>query len=159
MSKPLVIIVPGSFTFPPLYESFLTAVRERGQDIECLHLLSSGVAAGQGRDGLPTMYDDAALVAKEVEKHADQGRDIILLPHSYGGIPATESIKGLSKAERKKQGKAGGVVEIAYMTCLVPGEGETALNVIANMPEENNTQPEIDVSLCIHFCDRLLTES
>ena len=108
---------------------------------------SSGLAAGQGREGLPDMYDDAAFVAKEIEKHADQGKDIILLAHSYGGIPATESVKGFSKAERAKQGKAGGVAEIAYMTCLVAEEGKTAVDVLAAMPDDNHTKPEIDVSL------------
>jgi hypothetical protein len=42
------------------------------------------------------------------------GRDIVLIRHSYSGVPVTQSLEGLSTKERQKQGKAGGVVGLAY---------------------------------------------
>lgn len=93
------------------------------------------------------MYEDAALIAKEVEKLADEGKDVILIPHSYGGVPTTQSTKGLSKSERQKEGKKGGVVRIAYMTALVPAVGATGMSVLANAPEENRIDFKIDVRL------------
>ena len=41
------------------------------------------------------------------------------------GIPASESVKGLTKRERSAQGKSGGVVRLAYMTALVPPVGKS----------------------------------
>ena len=80
---------------------------------------------------LPTIYDDAAVIRQVAAKLADEGKDVVLVGHSYGGVPATEAIKGISKAEREKEGKKGGVVRVAYMTCLVPAVGENAGDVLA----------------------------
>lgn len=51
---------------------------------------------------------------------------MILISHSYGGIPTTESTKGASKIERESQGKKGGIVHIGYMTSIVPAVGESS---------------------------------
>jgi hypothetical protein len=72
------------------------------------------------------MYEDAAFIAKHIARLADAGKDILVIAHSYGGTPATESIKGLSKKERVERGKKGGVVGLAYMTSLVPELGHPA---------------------------------
>lgn len=48
------------------------------------------------------------------------------------GVPATESLKGVTKKEREQQGKAGGVVRIGYLTALVPRLGETAFQVLGD---------------------------
>lgn len=82
------------------------------------------------------MYDDAAQIAQVVEKLADEGKEVIVLGHSYGGVPVTESVKGLSKEERQKQGKKGGIIWLAYMTCLVPEYGANAASVLAGAPPE-----------------------
>lgn len=86
-------------------------------------------------------------IAKEVEKLADEGKNIVLVPHSYGGVPTTESTKGLSRAERQAQGKPGGIVRLAYMTCLVPAMGMPAAAVLGEVPEEQQIGMKIDVSL------------
>lgn len=48
------------------------------------------------------------------------------------GVPATESLKGITKKEREQQGKLGGVVRIAYLTALAPRLGETAFQVLGD---------------------------
>lgn len=93
------------------------------------------------------MADDAAFIAKDTEKLADQGKDIILIPHSYGGTPTTESTKGLGKAEREAHGKKGGVIRIAYITALVPAVGQSAGVVLADAPKDNLIDLKIDVCL------------
>jgi pimeloyl-ACP methyl ester carboxylesterase len=93
------------------------------------------------------MYDDAALIAKVAEELADQGKDVILIGHSYGGVPISQSPKGLVKEERKAQGKPGGIVRLAYMTCLVPTIGQSAQDVLNTIPDrEKSVSMAIDVS-------------
>lgn len=147
MSKPSILLVPGSFALPEFYNELFDMVRAQGCEIRGLHKPSVGLSAGEGRPGPPpTMYDDAAYIAKEVEKEADQGRDVVLIGHSYGGVPVTESAKGLSKKERAAQGKKGGLVNIAYMTCLVPAVGASAVDVLSKVPDEFKTPMNIGVS-------------
>jgi hypothetical protein len=80
------------------------------------------------------MSDDATYISEVIEHLADQEKDVLLISHSYGGVPATESVKGLSKKARKKKGKKGGVVHLGYMTALVPEAGQSASGVLANGP-------------------------
>lgn len=148
MSNTTILFVPGASGLPEFYDKIANAIRSHGHSIHVVHKPSVGESAGKGREGvLPTMYDDAAFIAAEITKLADQGDDVIVACHSYGGTPGSQSIKGLSKTSRTKAGKPGGVVRIAYMTCLVPKLGETAGAVLAGAPKENaiNMQPNVSV--------------
>lgn len=145
------MFVTGSFSLPTFYDEIIGAVAAKGYEIKALHSPSVGLDSGLGREGsLPTMYDDAAFIAKEVEKLADDGKEVVLIAHSYGGIPTSECPKGLGKEERQKQGKKGGLVRIAYMTCLVPAVGSSALNLLADVPIEQGVELSVDVSLIIY---------
>jgi hypothetical protein len=88
------------------------------------------------KPGLPTMADDAAAIKQTATKFADEGKDVVIIAHSYSGTPTSESIKGISKVEREKEGKKGGVVRVAYMTALVPALGGSsgALMAVAQTP-------------------------
>lgn len=146
MSKPSILLVPGSFALPEFYDVVVDPVKAKGYDIRALHLLTVGLGPENPRKGTPpNMYDDAAFIAKEIEKLADEGKDVILIAHSYGGIPTTESIKGLGKEERAKLGKKGGVVKIAYMTCLVPEVGQNAMAVLGDVRPEHKVSFRPDV--------------
>lgn len=148
-SKPTLVLVPGSFALPDFYSNVVSAVKQAGYDIHTIHNLSTGLKANEGRpEGPHDMYEDAAQIAETISKLSDEGKDIVLFAHSYGGVPATESLKGLSKEAREKDGKKGGVVRIAYMTCIVPAIGATA--ALGEVPEEtrmgiNGYGLEIDV--------------
>ncbi|CAN9128428.1 unnamed protein product [Alternaria alternata] len=71
------------------------------------------------------MYDDAKYINDFVMKLANDGNEVVVIAHSYGGCAATESLKNVTKKEREQQGKAGGVVRIAYLTAAVPRLGES----------------------------------
>ena len=146
MSKPSILFIPGSFSLPEFYDPVMDAVAAKGYEIRGLHLPSVGLKAGQGREGTPpTMYDDATFIAKEAERLADEGKDVILIAHSYGGVPVTESIKGLGTKDRQKQGKPGGIVHLAYITSVVPAVGTSAAGVLADVPTEHQMDLKIDV--------------
>ncbi|GAB1216039.1 hypothetical protein ATERTT37_005241 [Aspergillus terreus] len=139
MAKPTILFIPGSLALPEFYSSILDPVAEAGYDVKALHLPSVGPTGGQGGAcPPPSMEDDAAFIASHVRDLVDQGKDVIIFAHSYGGIPATQSTKGLSKHERQQQGKPGGVVRLAYITALVPDLGENAVGLTARYQDEQN---------------------
>lgn len=152
MSRPSILLIPGSFALPDFYDIVVDAATAQGYSIKALHLPSVGLSTLNGRPGvLPTMYDDAAFIAGEAEKLADEGKDVLLIGHSYGGVPVTQSLKGLSIKERQKQGKAGGVVGLAYITSVVPVVGQSAADVLGNVPQEHKLDLKIDVRLLLLF--------
>ena len=144
MNQPSVVIVPGACSAPELYEPLVKAVTARGLDIEALHLPSIGTP-GPRTGTAPTMYDDVTFITTHIRRLVDAGKDVHLIAHSYGGVPATESVQGLSKKDRVARGLQGGIIGIAYMTALVPNIGESAGSLRASMPEETRTPAVMDV--------------
>ena len=150
MDKQTVLIVPGGFTLPELYSDVITHVASEGYSVQALHLPSVGY-----KTNVPgTMQDDAAFIASEVSKHANDGKDVVLIAHSYGGLPATESTKGLSKVDRQRQGNSGGLVRLAYISCIILPVGESDASVI--MPD--NMLPraapfEVRLDVCLASCN------
>ncbi|CAJ2500127.1 Uu.00g029800.m01.CDS01 [Anthostomella pinea] len=147
MSKISILIIPGAFGLPELHDPVVRPIADQGHDIRALHMETAGLGSGGARDGhkAPDMYADAALIAREVEVLADAGREIIIVAHSYGGVPMTESTRGLRVAERKKQGKPGGIVRIAYLTALVPAVGMTGAEALTGAAQEDPGRPSTSI--------------
>jgi hypothetical protein len=75
------------------------------------------------------MEDDAIAIQNVISKLANDGQQIILVMHSYGGIPGTESAKGLSREIRQAKGKAGGIIALVYVSAYLIKEGMSVLSV------------------------------
>ncbi|KAM5344281.1 hypothetical protein ACJ41O_012818 [Fusarium nematophilum] len=151
MGRPFLLVIPGASGLPEFYDLFVNAVAARGYGIKAIHLPSIGLVTGAREGPLPTMYDDAAFIAKHVTELADAGRDVILVTHSYGGTPATESVQGLTKKERQINGLKGGIIGLAYITSLVPNVGKSAASVQAGKREEDKIPTGYDVRLLINI--------
>jgi pimeloyl-ACP methyl ester carboxylesterase len=59
---------------------------------------------------------------------ADGGHDIVIILHSYGGIPGTQAVAGLSKASRLAEGKKGGVIALVYLCAFLLQKGESLVS-------------------------------
>ncbi|KAF1843463.1 alpha/beta-hydrolase [Cucurbitaria berberidis CBS 394.84] len=138
-----LVLVPGSFAYSALYEPLITPLRAKGLIIHALDPPCFPASYKKGTPS-PSMYDDAAFINAFVTKLAEEGKDIVLLAHSYGGTPATESLKGVTKKEREAQGKKGGVVRVAYLTAIVPKIGEHLAQVISAAAQGGAPPIEID---------------
>lgn len=151
-SKPYIIIVPGSFSPPHFYSKIVDELSSHGYETTAIHLPSIG-----RRDPTPpaTMADDAAYIQSVTSKLADEGKEIIMVTHSYGGICGTESLKGLAKADREAAGKKGGISRVLYVTSLVPSVGQSLKGLMGDFQPDylivNVSWPEfLDCSSCKH---------
>ncbi|CRG92361.1 hypothetical protein PISL3812_09419 [Talaromyces islandicus] len=90
MSEPTVIVVPGASIPKTSYASFLHALEKT--DSHCQR--------------------DTAVIRNDVMKPLaeDQGQDAVVLMHSYASMPGSAAASGLLKAERARNGQAGGVM-------------------------------------------------
>ena len=59
--------------------------------------------------------EDTALVHSTVSELAEAGRDVVVVVHSYGGIPGSDAMKGLARDERSGKGLKGGEVALMYI--------------------------------------------
>lgn len=148
MPKPSILIVPGSFAPAAIYDQLVEAVSARGYEIRAVQLPSVGLKPEPTpRREPPTMYEDAAAIARHAAALADEGKDVVVIAQSYGGVPATESVRGLSRAERRGQGKDGGIVRLAYLSALTPELGVAAGGVLADATRSDDTRVEMEMDV------------
>lgn len=121
-----LVIVPGSFCPAKNYKNQIESLAKQGVQALAVDLPS----IGRRPEGAATMTDDAEAIAQVVEPLLDQGKEVVLLTHSYGGIPGTQSLKAISKKSREAQGKTGGVDTVIYLTSIIlqPGVNNYDLN-------------------------------
>lgn len=131
--KPTIVIVPGSFSTASVYYDLVKRIETKGYEVY-VNSLPSTIRNPPEKPA--TLEDDAAFCRSIIEGLADQGRDIMVLTHSYGGVVGTEAAKGLGKVERQAKGQLGGIVRMAYLASIVPPEGGSLLGEQGEAPTE-----------------------
>jgi pimeloyl-ACP methyl ester carboxylesterase len=121
--------VPGSFSQPYFYSPFVSqpTAHKYGVIVADLPFVGGKIAA--------TMTDDAQAIQAVTSKVVDEGKDIVLIMHSYGGIPGTESAHSVRKKEWEVSGKKGGVVALLYVTAFLVGAGKSLESTMGESAE------------------------
>ena len=120
-TKPTVLFIPGAWLPPSAYSAFLHAVRNAGYPTEC--------ASYPSFDPKDSVHVDAATDTSYILKNylipliEIEGKDVVIVMHSYGGIPGSGAAIGLGKATRKQEGRKGGVVGLVHSSGFVLSEG------------------------------------
>ncbi|PLB45813.1 alpha/beta-hydrolase [Aspergillus steynii IBT 23096] len=114
--KPTILLIPGAWHLGSTFEPVANILRAQGYQAETVTLPSAGGPS------TTTAYDDADHIRKAyLNDLIAQGKEVILVLHSYAGVPGTESVKGLARKDLAAQGKKGGVVGLIYQAAfLVP---------------------------------------
>jgi pimeloyl-ACP methyl ester carboxylesterase len=121
MTKPTILIVPGSFAPPSIYDELVRLLKANGYPALAVQLPST-------TKRMPlqpaTMLEDAAIVKRAAEALISLGREVIVVAHSYGGVPMTQGLVGVA------------VKKIVYLTAIVPKLGQTNIEALGQNPEE-----------------------
>ena len=118
--KPDLVLIPGAWHTSECYDLIAPSLKSAGYDVTALTLPSVGA-----EPPLDNIDDDVTLIHETVERLADAGKDVVVVMHSYGGVPGSEAMKGLSKADRKQKGLGGGVAGLVYLCAWMVAEGES----------------------------------
>lgn len=97
----------------------------------------------------PTMnsQDDAAQLSMVMHTLAKQGRDIVVVTHSYGAIPTGDAIYKLSKRGREAAGQIGGVVAQVHITAWTIAQGQSLESTIHG-PQNYHPTVVVDEKVC-----------
>ena len=115
-SKPTVVIVPGAWHSPLHYDALITFLEAAGYPTVSRRLPSVDTAT----PNLTTANGDAQFIAQQVlTPLLNDGKDIVLVAHSYGGIPGGAAANGLSKTDRTAAGLHGGIIGLIWIAALV----------------------------------------
>lgn len=117
--KATVLLVPGAWHRVDVFDSYRQHLQKDGYSSEAVDLPSIGATPP-----LHSIDEDVTVVRRALLSLVDQGKDVVLAMHSYGGLVGSEAVEGLGKVERVQQGKNAGVVALFYIAAfmLAPGQ-------------------------------------
>lgn len=132
-TKPTILLIPGSFHPPELWHEVQRPLEAAGYRTSTVGLLSN--------NHFPTTHDDipdreAAAIRDHVQGLLDNGDDILIVMHSYAGVPGSNALKGLSKQERQAAGAKNGVIGLVYLCAFMLWENARLLEdaILAKEP-------------------------
>lgn len=119
--KPAIIIVHGAWSLPsPSYEPLKQQLEGLGYECYLPHLRTSGGDEVRGQ----TWEADVQVILDTAQPLFDRGREVVIVAHSYGGVPGGAATAGNGVADRARQGKAGGFRQIIYVAAFaIPAPG------------------------------------
>ena len=119
-SKPVFVLVQGATNTPSHYAYLQHLLLSQGYGI------LSALLPTVGATSPVTAQDDAEYVRSrmilpilDIEEH-----DVILISHSYGGMPASAAARGLGKADRAAEGKTTSVLGQIFIVTILPRGGD-----------------------------------
>jgi pimeloyl-ACP methyl ester carboxylesterase len=134
--KPTIVLIPGAWHTPDAFGDVVKQLEEHGYEAHALHLPTAG------KDLACTPREDAAFIQETTRALAEEGKDIVLVMHSYGGLPGSDSAKGLLKRDRKAEGKQGGITHLVYIAAFLLAEGQCSAECL---PKELPDWVRVDV--------------
>jgi hypothetical protein len=123
--KPTIVIVPGAWHTPSHYGKLIKLLQASRYET-----ISEKNPSCDASDGSTTTVDvDVSSIRNNIlVPLINQGKDVVLVVHSYGGCPGGAAATGLSKGERTALNKIGGVIGLIYVAAFIAHEGESLLS-------------------------------
>ena len=128
-NKPVIVIVPGAWHSPEAFHLVIDELEAAGYETKGVTLASVGA-----KTPLKDFQPDVDAIQQVLKSLVDQGKDIVLVVHSYGGVIGNEAVQGFAKSDREKDGKKGGVVHIFLCCAFALPEGVSLMDALDNKP-------------------------
>ncbi|OJJ07853.1 hypothetical protein ASPVEDRAFT_202938 [Aspergillus versicolor CBS 583.65] len=128
-TKPTIVFSIGAWLMPPAFSTIQDKLAKRG--------IPSEVPAHPSIGAEPpnkTLSDDVASFKTVLTRLVEEGKDVVVVGHSYGGVVASCAVEGLDKDVRKAAGKHGGVIRIVYMAAFALDKGQSLLDMLGGQP-------------------------
>ncbi|OHE96938.1 hypothetical protein CORC01_07723 [Colletotrichum orchidophilum] len=119
-TPPTFLLVPGSWHRPWSYDLLRDDLHGRGFSTETVTLACVG-----STDANVGLEQDTAAVRTELQKLVDDGREVVVVAHSYGGVPTANAVEGFNYKDRAAQKKTGGVLMVVYMASFAISAGSS----------------------------------
>jgi pimeloyl-ACP methyl ester carboxylesterase len=143
---PTIILIPGmssiaSVFYAPLVEELLKLGFADVLPLE----LSSVDATSRVKELVPDpLTVDIQDIRAKIQALVDDGKEVLVVAHSYGGTPSLYATEGLWKHERQSKGLKGGVLKAVLISSSLCLPGTTIAGVRAEWAQKN--MPEMIVA-------------
>ncbi|KAK4497638.1 hypothetical protein PRZ48_010291 [Zasmidium cellare] len=122
--KPTLIIAHGAFQTQYHYQPFIHAIHNQQPTTFDRVLVPQQSSSGPSPPPNP-FEADVELLHETVRNELLEGRDVLLVCHSYGGIPGCEALADLPEKPLSKDGRLGRVLGIVFVSSFVAEAGQS----------------------------------
>lgn len=130
-AKPTLIFAPGAWYPPTAFKPVIEKLNTHGY--------TSYTVAFPSIQQTPAVEDlqaDIIAVRSLVEAEANAGKDVVIVSHSWSGLPVNSALDGLSKGDREKEGKTGGVIRLVFISAFIPEVGQSLIGAFGGNPPD-----------------------
>jgi pimeloyl-ACP methyl ester carboxylesterase len=128
MTLPTIVFIPGAFAHPSCFDSIATLLQRSNYPTTYAPYPS----LNPSDPSTASVSTDVSEVRKNflLPLIEEQGKDVVVFAHSFGGVVAGGAAAGLCKTTRRKRNEEGGVIGLIYLVGGIVGEGERFLDVV-----------------------------
>lgn len=130
MSKPTLIFCPGAWYPPTAFDPLIERLPEYSSQTIAFPSIQQATTVKNLQLNIETLRST-------VHRECDQGHEVVVISHSWSGIPVSSALDGLSRTQRQKTGqKGGGVIKIIYISSFIPDIGQSLLQMLGGTPPD-----------------------
>jgi hypothetical protein len=148
MSRPNIVLIPGAWHTAKCYYLLIPILESAGYQVEALSLVSVGA-----EPPVKSLDPDVQHIRSIIIPMIEQGKDVVVVMHSFGAVPGSSALKGLSKTDRAAQELSGGVVSLVYLCAWVIPEGKTVRDAGGGRGGKGGPQRLKTDGEYVHFLD------
>ncbi|KAI1204850.1 alpha/beta-hydrolase [Annulohypoxylon truncatum] len=161
-NSPVIVLVPGAFGTPAGFDKLLPYLKAAGLSTHPGPYPScnpSDPTTATCSNDIVALRDDVLLPLLR------QGKDVIILAHSYGGVVAGGAAKDLDKQTRGAQGQTSSVIGLIYVAGNITLENESLFEAVGgsyppfikvDKPSKGFALIEPAMDVLYNDCDRAL---
>ncbi|TVY35758.1 Methylesterase, partial [Lachnellula subtilissima] len=113
-AKPDFILVPGACHSSSCFAPTTALLEAEGYVVHGIELASVGGAAY-----VESFTPDVEIIAAKIHDVLSVGRDVVMVFHSYGGIPGSEALSSHLNPSASRSPGHGKIIHLFYLTAFV----------------------------------------
>ena len=126
--NPTVLLVHGACHNASCWDSTRAELKKLSYPTEAVQLKSSG-------NPVTTHLEDTTIIRKVLESLIlSEGKAVILVMHSYGGVAGSNAVHGLEAAARQEKNEKGGIINCLFIAALLVPKGKSLLEIFPEAP-------------------------
>lgn len=122
-TKPTIVLVHGAWHSVDCFDLLRGELHKGGWPTEA----PAHPSPGANSSTTVGTAENAAAIRKVLQRLCDEGKEIVVVAHSYGGATSSCAVEGLGSKQRAAAGQHGGVLLLVYLTAFVIPKGVSIL--------------------------------
>ena len=126
--KPTVLFVHGAWHTASCWDLTRAELQKLSYPTEAVQLKSSG-------NVVTSHLEDTAIIRKALQSLiVSEGKTVILVMHSYGGLAGSNAVHELEAAARQEKGEKGGIIHCLFVCAFLVPKGKSLIGMFPEAP-------------------------